>query len=172
MQKTKPSNSGQWFVVQTKPRQEERAQYFLAQKGFKVYLPKMEVVSMRGFRRILTQKALFPNYIFAYFNQAESLAHVRWTEGVAKILPVSNRPQSVDDEIVEGIMRLAPKKGAIRRSSLKRKDKIRIARGPLKDLLGIFENWSSDRGCVRVFLSLVNYQASVELHHSMVEKIS
>ena len=161
-----------WYVVQTKPRQEERAQYFLADKGFEAYLPKMEVVSIRGYKRKLLEKPLFPSYIFTLFDQQESLAHVRWTKGVVKILPVSSQPQPIDNEIIRSVMRLAQKDGVIRKNSLKPEDKVRIVRGPFKDLLGIFEHWTSAQGRVRVLLNLINYQASVELHHSMLEKIA
>lgn len=160
-----------WFVVQTKPRQEERAQYFLAEKGFEAYLPRMEVVTVRGFKRALIQKALFPNYLFARFDEEENLAQVRWTKGVVKILPVSSRPQAVDEGIIHNIKQLARKDGVIRKKSLKPKDRVRIARGPFKDLLGIFENWCSDKGRVRVLLDLINYQASIEIHYSMVDKL-
>ena len=91
---------------------------------------------------------------------------------MVKILPVSSRPQPVDNEIVKGFMELARKDGVIRKNSLKPKDKVRIVKGPFKDMLGIFEHWTSDQGRVRVLLSLINYQASVELHHSLVEKIA
>ena len=161
-----------WFVVQTKPRQEERAEFFLKEKGVETYLPKMEVVNIKGYRRATIQKPLFPNYIFTRFNQQDSLAYVRWTKGVLKILPASNRPQAVANEVVTGIMQLSRKDGVIRKKSLKPNDKIRIVKGPFKDLLGIFEHWHSDQGRVCVLLNLINYQASVELHHSMVEKIA
>jgi len=162
----------QWFVVQTKPRQEERAQFFLDEKGFEAYLPRMEVISIRGHRRSLVQKPLFPSYLFTRFDQQESLAHVRWTKGVVKILPDSSKPQPIDNEIVNGVMRLARKDCLIRKNSLKPRDKVRILKGPLKDLLGIFEYWTSDQGRVRVLLNLIHYQANVELHHSMIERIA
>ena len=46
-----------------------------------------------------------------------------------------------------------------------------LARGPMKDVLGIFQHWVSDQGRVRVLLHFVNYQASVELHHSLIERV-
>ena len=164
-------NGMRWYVVQTKPRQEERAQHFLTEKGFETYLPRMEVASNRGSRRTLIQKPLFPNYLFTRFDQQESLAHVRWTEGVVKILPESSRPQSIANEIVRGVMRLAHEDGVIRKNSLKASDKVKIVKGPFKELLGVFEHWTSNRGRVRVLLNLINYQASIELHHSMLERI-
>jgi transcription antitermination factor NusG len=55
---------------------------------------------------------------------------------------------------------------------LQKNDNVRIARGPMKDVLGVFDHWSSDQGRVRVLLNFINYQASVELHHSLVEKVA
>jgi len=60
----------------------------------------------------------------------------------------------------------------IRKKPLKKNDRVRIARGPMKDLLGIFDEWSSDRGRVRILLHFIKYQARVELHHSLVEKVA
>lgn len=167
----RPASTLKWYVVQTKPRQEDRAQYFLAEKGFETYLPKMEVDNSRSYRGMLIQKPLFPCYLFTRFDVQQNLAHVRWTKGVVKILPESNRPQSLDNDIIKGIRKLCSKDGVVRKRSLKPREKIRIAKGPLKNLLGIFQHWSSDQGRVRILLNLVNYQATVELHHSKIEKI-
>jgi transcription antitermination factor NusG len=90
---------------------------------------------------------------------------------VAKILPESTRPVAVDDEVVNTIRSLEQQDGIIRKKPLKKNDGIRISRGPMKDILGIFERWTSDKGRVLVLLQFVNYQASVELHHSCVERL-
>jgi hypothetical protein len=50
------SNGLKWFVVQSKPREEERARYFLEEKGFDTYLPMMEVVSVRDFKNVTSEK--------------------------------------------------------------------------------------------------------------------
>ena len=39
------------------------------------------------------------------------------------------------------------------------------SRDPMKEIVGIFEHWTSDQGRVRVLLNFINYQASVQLHH-------
>lgn len=165
------SHLSSWYVVQSKPREEHRAEHFLREKGFITYLPLMEISSLKGLRNIIEQKPLFPRYLFCRFDPEENLPHVRWTRGVAKILPESIRPVSVDDEVVNAIRDLEQDDGIIRKRSLKKNDRIRISQGPLKDILGIFERWTSDRGRILVLLQFVNYQASVELHHSSVEKL-
>ena len=153
------SNGHRWYVVQSKPREEERALHFLQKKGFHAYLPRMEVVKMRGFKNTKTQKPLFPGYLFCRFDIGENLAHVRWTQGVKKLLPESVNPISVENEVVEAIQSLGQKDGVIRKHQLEKNDRIRIARGPMKDVLGIFDHWTSDCGRVKVLLNFMNYQA-------------
>lgn len=161
-----------WYVVQSKPREEERALHFLKEKGFQTYLPRMEVVKVRKFKNVKSKQALFPGYLFCRFDKDENLGHVRWTQGVKKLLPESVSPMFVDDEIVQAIHSLEQEDGVIRQQPLQKNDQVRIARGPLKDLLGVFDHWSSDQGRIRVLLNFINYQASVELHHSLVEKVA
>jgi transcriptional antiterminator RfaH len=161
-----------WYVVQSKPREEERARYYLEEKGFDTYLPMMEVLKVRGFKNVKTESALFPGYLFCRFNPEDSLAHVRWTRGVKKLLPESVNPVPVENEVVQAIQSLQQHDGVIRQQPLQQNDRIRVARGPMKDILGVFDHWTSDQGRVKVLLNFINYQASVELHHSLVEKVA
>lgn len=161
-----------WYVVQSKPREEGRAQHFLEEKGLQTYLPLMEDVSIKGCRSMLQKKPLFPGYLFCRFDPRESLAYVRWTRGVAKILPESANPVPIEDELIEAIHSLEQEDGVVRQKPLAKQDRIRIVRGPMKDVLGVFDHWASDQGRVRVLLNFLNYQASVELHHSLIEKVA
>ena len=161
-----------WYVVQTKPREEERAAFFLRNKNIELYLPQMEICCMRRGKKNLTQKPLFPGYLFAYFDAGDNLCKVRWAKGVNKILPESLSPIPVQASVIESIKDLAGKDKVIRKRNLKKNDRIRIIRGPMKDIMGIFENWTSDQGRFKVLLDLLNYQARVELHYSLIEKVA
>ncbi|MFZ5994930.1 MAG: transcription termination/antitermination protein NusG [Thermodesulfobacteriota bacterium] len=161
-----------WYVIQTKPREEKRATFFLHDKGIEVYSPKMEICGMPGTKVTLIRKPLFPNYIFAHFDPPKDLFEVSWTKGVQKVLPESVRPIPLDEAVIESIKKMADKDGLVRKRNLKKNDRIRVSRGPMKDIMGIFENWSSDTGRVRVLLNMLNYQARLELHHSLIEKIA
>ena len=160
-----------WYVVQSKPREEERALYFLERKNLQAYLPRMEVVNIRGCRSVMKQRPLFPGYLFCRFGPEKSLAHVCWTKGVAKILPESVSPMPISEDIIAAIRDLEQKDRIIRKKPLENNDRIRIAGGPMKHILGIFDHWTSEQGRVRVLLNFINYQASVELHHSFVERV-
>ena len=53
-----------WYVVQTRPHQEQRAEVNLARQGYRVWLPVTER-SRRQAKRIETGYApLFPQYLF------------------------------------------------------------------------------------------------------------
>ena len=41
-----------------------------------------------------------------------------------------------------------------------------------KDLLGVFERWTSECDRVKILLNLLGYQPSAELHFSMIEKVA
>jgi len=131
----------------------------------------MEVVTNRGSRSVIEEKPLFPGYLFCRFDPEESLAYVRWTKGVAKILPESVNPMPVSEGVVRAIRGIENKDGIIRKRPFEKNERIRIARGSMKHMLGIFDHWTSDQGRVRVLLNFVNYQASVVLHHSLIESI-
>ena len=66
----------------------------------------MEVHKTRGFRQIAAEKPLFPSFLFCRLNKDDSLAHVRWTKGVEKILPESVEPIPVEDEVLLAIQSL------------------------------------------------------------------
>jgi len=161
-----------WFVCQTNVREEDRARYYLGQKGFGVYLPMMEIQRTVGSKTTLLQKPLFPNYLFVRFESQKEIPFVRWTRGVRKLLPESIRPVPVEDYVVESLRRLEHGDGMIRKKTLQKNDRIRVLRGPFRELSGLFETWTSDKARVRVLLNFVNYQAKVELHRSWVEKVA
>lgn len=161
-----------WFVCQTNPREESRARYYLETKGFCVYLPMMEVQRTAGARNLLQRKPLFPGYLFVRFESQEQVPFVRWTRGVRKLLPESARPVYVADRLVESFRGLEQRDGIIRKKPFRSNDRVRVLRGPFRELSGIFESWVSDSGRVRILLDFLNYQARVELHQSLVEKVA
>lgn len=161
-----------WFVCQSNPREEPRARHYLQEKGFEVYLPMMEAERLTRAGAIKYLKPLFPSYLFVRFYAPEESTYVRWTRGVRKILPESDEPVALEDSVVDSVRALAQKDGIIRKRPLSKSDRVRILRGPFKDLIGIFEEWASDEGRVRILLEIVNYQARLELHHSFVARVA
>ena len=160
-----------WYVVKTKPLNEERAQSYLEYHGLTTFLPWMETVHFKTDKTIKKNKPLFPSYIFAQFDLQQNYPLVKWGKGVNTILGFGKYPTPISDEVLSIIKNRSDEKGIVKKAyNLTKSDSIRITSGPLKDLLGIFDRWVSDSGRVRILLNLIGYQPSVELHCSQLER--
>src|SRR5437867_9652279 len=73
-----------WYVVQTKPHQEERviAHLSLRSRAIESFLPKIEIVRRHAGRRIKHLDPLFPTYLFVWMSLTMTTWDtVRWTPG-------------------------------------------------------------------------------------------
>lgn len=162
-----------WYVIQTKPKKENVAVFYLEHEAIEVFFPKMEATSIIYGKSRKVIKALFPNYIFAHFDPLVSYRLVRWSNGINRVLGFEDGPTPIDDHVIEILKRRVDKNCVARKAlHFKAKDRIRIRSGPLRDLMGIFDRWVSEEGRVKVLLDLLNYDARVELHYSQVERIT
>lgn len=85
-----------WYLIQTKPHQELRAEENLGRQGFSCYRP----VVKQGSR----PQPLFPGYLFIRLDQQhDNWFPIRSTRGVARIVSFGAQPLAVADELVEGI---------------------------------------------------------------------
>jgi len=85
-----------WYLIQTKPHQELRAEENLARQGFTCYRP----VVGQGPR----PQPLFPGYLFIHLDQQhDNWFPIRSTRGVARIVSFGPQPLAVADELVEDI---------------------------------------------------------------------
>ena len=158
-----------WYVIRTKPRNEELAQSYLSNHGITTFLPWMQIVPTRSGK---DRNPLFPGYLFARFDVKENYPLVRWGKGINTILGYGRYPTPLADEVVAIIKSRAGEENIVKIAyQLNKNDCVRIRSGPLKDLLGIFDRWVSDSGRVRVLLNLIGYQPIVELHYSQLEKL-
>ena len=158
-----------WYVVRTKPRNEELAQFYLSSHGLTTFLPLMQACKGRSGSEITP---LFPGYLFARFDVQENYPLVKWGKGVNTILGYGKYPTPLADEVISIIKSRTNEDNVVKIAyQLNKNDCVRIRSGPLKDLLGIFDRWVSDSGRVKVLLTLIGYQPTVELHYSQVEKI-
>lgn len=159
-----------WYVIQTKPNQEEKVIFYLAQKGIRTYFPKIKMCIYKGLKKYERIKGLFPGYIFAQCEKKE-VYYICWTRGVKKVLWENTHPQPISSELIESIKSLASKNGLIRPHKFKKKELVRIKSGPFKDILAIFDHWVSDKERVCLLLNLINAQIRVIVPTSLVERV-
>ncbi len=163
----------QWFVVQTNPKEENLASLVLSKQDIPIYQPFMEKYVFHARKKTLKQYPLFPNYIFVNILPNEEEFHkIRWSRGVRRILIDNYQPIPIEDEFITSLKILQDKDTGIIKKPVEFSpgDLVRIKSGPMKDLYGVFEEWGSDEGRVKILIQMVNNRAKVVMHSSLIEK--
>ena len=168
MEQNRLETDKRWYVVETKPTQEEKAVFYISKNKINTYFPRTEIYFYRGFKKYRKIKPLFPRYIFAQCTKRE-VYYVCWTKGVKKVLWENKTPEPIPDDLVYSIKALASSDGLIRKTNFKKNDLVRIKSGPFKDLLAIFDHWISDKERVSILLKLINAQIRVTLPSQVIE---
>src|SRR5947199_7676539 len=101
------NDTAQWYVIQTKPRQEERLVAHLATRAraAEPFLPKIEVIRRHARRRVVTLEPLFPSYLFLRMTLGPAMWNaVRWAPGTRRILGDGDQPLAVPADLVQMIL--------------------------------------------------------------------
>ncbi len=161
-----------WFVVQTKPKEDFLASSFLEQQGIGVYQPFMNKWVFHARKKTLKKSPLFPSYLFVHTLPSEEELHkVRWCRGIRKLLISNHVPVPIDEEFIIHLKRMEDPAGIIAKPvDFRPGDQVRVTSGPLKDVYGIFEEWNSDNGRVKILIEMVNTKAKVMINASLLEK--
>lgn len=160
-----------WYVIQTKPKKEAEASQRLEGLGLEHLLPKaLDSRTVNG-RAVQIEKPFFPNYLFVKLTLARHYYQVKWTRGIARFVGWGDIPAPIADEIVEAIRSRTDEGGRVRIGlDVNPGEEVRIKAGPFKDFIGIFERKMPAQDRIRVLLTVVGSQLSVNVPKSLVER--
>lgn len=153
----------QWYVVYSKPQNEDYARFHLESKGLQVFFPKLLLPEGAKQRKRIIP--LFPNYLFVYINLfSREYYSAVWSPGVKRIISFNGYPASIDKTIVELLMQESGRDGIIAaRSTLKLGQEVQIMGGPFTGLMGIIHEPPNAKGRVKILLQILNRQAKVDV---------
>ena len=155
-----------WYAVYTQPRNEGLAREHLERQGFEVFFPRH--LKRRSHARKVEDvpSPLFPRYLFAAFDLAESGWRViRSTRGVIDLVRNGLDPVSVPETVIEEIRSRLDENGLIRllrQNEMQPGASIHINSGPFAEYDAIF-NAVRDEDRIIALLSLLGRQVRVEL---------
>lgn len=162
-----------WYALHTKPRQEATAQSSLRREGIETFFPKLRRRKVvRRVRKWVTGP-LFPCYLFARFDVAQSVRLVKYANGVTHIVSFGGKPAVVEDAIVGAIQSHAESDVVVVQPPVFRPgERLEIQSGPLQGLQGVFEREMSDRDRVILLLDTLAQGARIEVSRDQVERIA
>lgn len=151
-----------WYLIQTKPRQTQRAEEQLNNQGYTVFLPLLEVERVRAKRRILVPEPMFPNYLFIQLCRWTDNWHpIRSTRGVSRMVRfAADKPVPVPDEVIAAIQERAH--GQEIKQWLKAGDRVQITRGCFHDMEAIFQSYDGEERVV-LLLNFLHQQSRLKL---------
>ncbi|CUT00324.1 transcription termination/antitermination protein NusG [Candidatus Chrysopegis kryptomonas] len=164
-----------WYVLQTKPKQENLVESYLTLANIEVFNPKIkEIRLIRAKKRAITVP-LFPCYVFAKLKPT-LFDMVIYTRGVRKILGINGRPKPIKESIIETIKEringnnhiYVPEK-CEHEFEICAGDYVVVVDGPLKGFVGVVERANSHKAVV--LLMSMDYQVKAEIHKFLLRKV-
>jgi transcriptional antiterminator RfaH len=157
-----------WYVVNTKPHQEDLAELTLQRLGVETFSPRLKQSKLIGQRRLTVTGPLFPGYLFARFSLDTRYRAVCYAQGVRKIVAFGPEPSVVDEKIIDSIKsNLQEGYVTVQRPLFTAGQTVRIQEGPFRGFEAVFVHEMSDQQRVVLLLQALSYQARVvvELEH-------
>jgi transcriptional antiterminator RfaH len=163
--------SARWYVVQTQPHAESRADEHLRRQGFTTYLPKLLKHRRHARKTETVSRPLFPRYMFVRIDTGSQGWHaIRSTFGVTGLVGGDHGPTPVRDGIVESLRAQQGDDGYFRAPSacsFAPGAAVRVMDGTFATTIGFFES-VGDNERVSVLLELLGRRVRVVLNSESV----
>ncbi|RON52439.1 transcriptional activator RfaH [Pseudomonas frederiksbergensis] len=159
-----------WYLLQCKPRQDERAHFNLLQQNYVIFHPQLVSERIIRGRRKRVLESLFPGYLFIHLSPDDNWAPLRSTRGVSRIVEFNHYPATVAEHVIEHLrVRCFESSESNADNALKPGEHLQIISGPLSPLEGVFQ---ASRGAERVIILLqfLNREQSVCVPLSILER--
>ncbi len=159
-----------WYLVRTKPREEERVLRFLKFADYTCLFPTYWRTVLFGRKR--EKKPLFPGYVFTLLRLKRDYHKIRYTRGVSGFVKFGELPVPVDDRIIESLKARIREDGTVKMISrpLREGELVKIAEGPFAGFEAVFIESLNDGERVALLLKGLN-GARVEINRLYVSTV-
>lgn len=173
---------GRWYVVHTFSGHENRVAATLRQRIesehleeliFDILVPTQDKIEIRGGKKETVKEKIFPGYILVKMILTdESWLAVRTTQGVTSFVGAGNKPTPITEAEVNSIVKFTSQ-GA--QPTFKEvfmvDDTVKIIDGPFADFIGKVDSVDTEKGRLRVLVSIFGRETPVELDFLQVTKL-
>ena len=175
------NNGKDWYTIHTYSGYEERVKKNLEQRVkfmdsrdeiAQVVIPTVEEVEIRGGQRRTVANKILPGYILIEMTMTDqSWNIVRNTPGVTGFVGSGGKPVALLDDEVEQILKQMRSETPQVKIGFRQGQSVRVTDGPFADFVGIVDEIITEKGKVKVLLSLFGRETPVELDFLQVEKL-
>ena len=163
------SDQPNWYLLQCKPRQDERAHLNLLQQHYVVFHPQLFTERVIRGKRQRVMESLFPGYLFIQLSRTDNWAPLRSTRGVSRIVEFNHGPVAVAEHVIEHLRERCLGSDTDVQRRFEPGEPLRIISGPLSPLEGVFQALhGNDR--VLLLLQFLNREQPVCLPLSVIQR--
>lgn len=161
-----------WYVIHTKPRQEQRALDNLQQQGYTCFLPLLARQKLcRGALNVV-QEPLFARYLFIQLDSGQmgqSWAPIRSTRGVSRLVTFGTEPAKVNAGLIDAL-RAHSSASAQAQPLFTPGERVQIKDGPFAGLEGIYQLDDGERRAM-VLIELLHKPSRITLAPASLRKL-
>jgi transcriptional antiterminator NusG len=144
-------------------------------KIFRVYIPMEDVMEIKGGKKQIVQKKVFPGYLLVKMDyDNDSWYVVRNTPGVTGFVSAGTgqKPTPLSRREIEKILvvKKEESKPAVR-LGFEEGDVVRITSGPFADFNGTISEINADQAKLKVLVNIFDRETPVELSFDQVAKV-
>jgi transcriptional antiterminator NusG len=174
-------NNKKWFVIHTYSGHEERVKKNLEQRIkfmdygaeiTQVVIPTEEEIEVRGGRRRNVVRKILPGYVLVEMNMNETTwGVVRNTPGVTGFVGSGTTPTPLEEKEVGEILKQMTAEVPKVKVGFRKGQSVRVVDGPFIDFVGVVDEINTEKGKVKVLLSLFGQETPVELDFLQIDKL-
>ena len=178
---TKQSGLRGWYAIHTNTGYEDQVADNLRQriesfemqdKIFNVIVPKEKEIEIKNGKRRTVEKKIFPGYVLVEMVVTdESWYVVRNTPSVTGFIGMGIQPTPMSPQEMDRIMKRMGVEEPKYKIELAEGDLVRIKDGPLKGFEGKITEVDSDKGRIKVLVSMFGRETPVTLDFLQVSKM-
>lgn len=172
---------GKWYVLHTYSGYEDAVSDALKQriesldmqdKIFDVMVPKENQIEIKGGKRKIVEKKMFPGYVLVNMNVThDSWFVVRNTPNVTGFIGTDTDPVPVEESEIRAILKRMSIEEPKYNIDLSVGDLVHIKDGPFKNYDGAISEVDEERGKIKVLVSIFGRETPVELDFLQVQKV-
>ena len=170
-----------WYVIHTyagyenkvKANLEKRVESMNMEENiFRVIVPMENEVQIKGGKRKITPRKVYPGYVLVEMNLTDTSWYVvRNTPGVTGFVGTGAKPVSLHAEEAEKILAQMGYMENRIKVNFSLGESVRIISGPFENFVGSVDEIFAEKGKMRVSVSMFGRETPVELEFSQVEKL-
>ncbi len=177
------SSPKKWFIIHTYSGFENKVAESLrtrseafgfADKIGQILIPTEEVVELRSGKKVTSKRLVYPGYVLVEMEMNDALWHeVKNTPRVTGFVGGGNSPVPLSaDEVNQILYRQASSAERPRpKMTFEKNDSVRIIDGPFANFSGKVDEVNTERGTLRVMVTIFGRATPVELEFLQVEKV-